>query len=436
MGYRPIVRETERDYAAPSEEMWDALANTDHLNETVGLPHVVYGSLVVTADALYREAAASLGGFLKLTWREYPFEWVRHQRYTVVRLFQTGPLDVFQGGVELLDGGSGSRVRAFAEVTPRTAIGWVVAHTLLAKGLRDVVAYCDRFVALRESTHAFTLPPPPRVSSTNPAVLDRLVAALRAVKIDESLLTRFVRHVTTASDADVRRMQPFGLADGWGADRKELLRLLVQAERDGAVSHSWEVMCPNCRVATTRASTLSGVPERFHCDTCGVAYDADLERSVELRYSVRDELRRTTDDVYCIGGPANTPHIWAQHYLLPGTERVFSLNLPNDDFRVRALRLRHTCPLTPDAAADSQVAFTYRQDGWFQMRQQVRPGRVTVRLRNEAPHVVVTVLERVQWDPRAITAAQVMRQGEFRDVLRLDGGGADGEHATRERARL
>jgi hypothetical protein len=430
MGYRPIVREAERVFSVPPEELWDALANTDRLNETIGMPHVVYGPLVVTADAFYREAAARLGGFLRLRWHEYPFEWVRHQRYSVVRLFQSGPLDVFHGGVEVLGDVSESRVRAFAEVTPRTAVGWIVARRLLAKGLCDVVGYCDRFVALRGSARAFTLPPPPRVNPTNHTVLDRLVATLRTAQIEESLLKRFVRHVTTASDAEVRRMQPFGLADGWGAERRELLRLLVQAERDGGLYHTWEVMCPNCRVATTRAASLAGVPGRFHCDTCGVAFDADLERWVELRYSVRNELRRTTDDVYCIGGPANTPHIWAQHYMLPATERVFSLVLPADEFRVRALRLGHTCPLNTDPAAGSQVTFTYRPDGWFEMRQHVRPGPITVRLRNEAPHVVVMVLERVQRDPRAITAAHVMRQAEYQEILRGDGR-LDERHDTR-----
>jgi hypothetical protein len=55
------------------------------------------------------------------------------------------------------------------------------------------------------------------------------------------------------------------------------------------------------------------------------------------------------------------------------------------------------------------------------MRQAFRPGPVTVRLRNEAPHVVVAVIERVQRDPRAITAAQVMRLPEFRELAGLDG---------------
>jgi len=87
-----------------------------------------------------------------------------------------------------------------------------------------------------------------------------------------------------------------------------------------------------------------------------------------------------------------------QAYLLAGTERVLSVTLPDETFRVRVLRLNHACPLEPRAALGREVDFTYRQDGWLQMRQAFRPGPVTVRLRNEAPHVVVAVIERVQRD--------------------------------------
>jgi adenylate cyclase len=101
MRYRTIVRQAEREFPVPSGELWDALANTDHLNRSIHMPHVVYGPLTVTADAFYREATARMGGFLRLKWREYPFEWVRDQRYSVVRLFEAGPLDMFQGGAEI-----------------------------------------------------------------------------------------------------------------------------------------------------------------------------------------------------------------------------------------------------------------------------------------------------------------------------------------------
>jgi adenylate cyclase len=416
MGYRTVVQEAQREFPVRPGELWDALANTDHVNQSTGMPHVAFGSLTVTSEDFYREAGARLGGLLPLRWREYPFEWVRNQRYTVVRLFERGPLNMFSGGVEIRADGAKSIVRVFAELTPRTAVGWFLARVMAPKGIRAVLAYCDRFAALRASGLDIQLPPSPRVTPVDQRALDGLLRALRGDGIEQPLLARFARHVTTASDTEVLRMQPFGLADQWGAERTQLLRLLVRAERQGALYHTWEVMCPNCRVATTRAETLAGVPQRFHCDACGIAYDTDLERWVELRYSVHSRLREAKDQVFCIGGPANTPHIWAQHYLLPATERVFTLVLPDDLFRVRALRLNRACPLEPTASADSEAAFTYREDGWVQIRQPFRPGPVTLRLRNEAPHVVVAVLERVRPDPRAITAAQVLSGVNFREV--------------------
>jgi|WetSurMetagenome_2_1015567.scaffolds.fasta_scaffold11722_7 adenylate cyclase len=421
MGYQPIVREAERSFSLASSSLWDLLANTDHLDRSIGLPHVAFGPLTVTADAFYREATARFWRVLRLTWREYPFEWVRGQRYAVLRLFESGPLTAFYGGVEVTAEDQRSRLRVFAEFTPRTPLGWAMARVLARKGIRDIFAYCQRFVALRMSSRDIGLPPSPQVSPVNRLMLDRMSEALQRETVGAALVARFVRHLATASDTEVLRMQPYGLADAWGADRPEMLRLLVGAERQGALHQTWEVMCPNCRVPTVRSSTLAGVPERFHCDTCGIAYDTDLERWVELRYSVTTQLRPAKDEVYCIGGPANAPHIWAQHYMLPGTERTFSLTLPEEALRVRALRVNLVCPLEPDDAATGDATFTYRQDGWFQIRQGFRPGLVTVRLRNEAPHVAVVVLERVQPDPRAITAAQVLREPELLGIPGNDG---------------
>jgi hypothetical protein len=62
------------------------------------------------------------------------------------------------------------------------------------------------------------------------------------------------------------------------------------------------------------------------------------------------------------------------------------------------------------------VAFTYRDDGWYQIRHTFSPGPVTVRFRNETSHVIVAIIEQVQWDPRVITAAQVLALPEFREL--------------------
>ena len=198
-------------------------------------------------------------------------------------------------------------------------------------------------------------------------------------------------------------------------------RLFLGAERLGALFHTWEILCPNCRVSKMATRSAEGVPPRFHCDLCAVDYEADLARNVELRFSVHPRLRPASAQVYCLGGPANFPHIWAQLYMLPRTERVFSLELVAEAFRARSLRQNRVCPLEPDAGAPGEVVLTYREDGWYQLRQRFRPGQVSMRLQNETDAVVVLVVEQVRWDPFAITAAEAMSNPLFQTVRQVEG---------------
>lgn len=422
MAYQPILFEAERDFPLPPAELWDLLANTDQVNQEIGLPHIAYGPVTLTAEGIYRQASARFWGVLAARWREYPFEWVRGVRYAVLRVFEAGFLDTFYGGTDLRPHTAGTSVRVFAEVTPRTLLGLGVSRLTGWKGIRDTLAYCEEIVALRRSGSDLRFPPPGHVTPANRAALDRLLSGLRETGLLEPLVTRFGRHLAMAPDRDVLRMQPFGLADGWGAGRGDVLRLLGTADRLGGLYHTWEVMCPNCRVPGEGATTIAALPGRFHCDVCAVDYSADLAKNVELRYSVHPSLRPAKGEIYCIGGPANFPHVLVQQYLLPATERAVSANLGNEALRVRALRSNLTCPLDPVRGGPAEVAFTCRDDGWYQIRQTFSPGPVTLRFRNETSRVVVAVIEQVQWDPRAITAAQVMALPEFRDLAQTVAG--------------
>jgi hypothetical protein len=420
MAYRPILLEADRTFPLAAAELWAGLADTDRLDQRIGLPAVAYGTLSVTADGVYREASARLGA-LRARWREYPFEWVRGQRYAVLRLFEAGPLAAFHGGVRLVPAARGTRVMVFAELTPRHAAGWVLAQVLGRTGIRKVFQYCAELADAGSRGGDTAAPGPGPITPANPAALARLLAALEP-EVPRPLARRFARHLAAAADREVLRMQPYALADAWGADRAELLRLLVRAERQGGLYHSWEVLCPNCRVSQQSAPRLDAVPGRFHCDTCGIQYGADLARCVELRYSVHRSLRPARDEVYCIGGPATAPHVLLQQYLLPETERRLSLELPAEALRARVLRRSHTCPLDPEPEAAQEVGLTYRADGWQAMRRAFRPGCATIRLRNETHQVVVAIVERVAWNPLAITAAQVLELPEFRGLRAAEQG--------------
>jgi len=417
MGRQPILLEHRRDFPVPPGELWELLADTDQVNREIGMPLVAYGPVEVSADAFYRKASARFWGLFAANWREFPFEWVRGERYAVLRLFDAGFLEMFYGGLELRPQAQGTRVRLFAEVTPRTWLGWSAARLMGGRGIRDTLAYFERMLAQRNASR--DLPGPRRilVGPVNRERLARVMGGLRSLALPEPLLQRFARHLGAASDREVLRMQPFGLADDWGADRMEVLRLFARAARLEGLYHTWEVMCPNCRVPLAEAGTLRAVPGRVHCEVCAVAYDADLAENVELRYSVHPALRTARHELFCIGGPANFPHVWVQQYLLPGTERRLSVTLAQEAFRARVLRANVTCPLVPESGGPAEIAITYREDGWYQMRQRFSPGSVTVRLRNETGSVIVVVIEQERWDPRALTAAAVLALPERGELL-------------------
>jgi len=214
VGHQPITLEAQRSFPLRSGVLWDLLANTNDLDREIGMPTVTFGPVVVSADGFYRQAAARFWGLLPVRWREYPFEWVRGERYAVLRAFETGWLDTFYGGAELSPKGEGTSVRLFAEVAPRRLIGWGAARLMGRKGIRDTLAYCEQSVALRQTGRDLVVPASRRTTPADQAKLDQLVAALQTTSLSDPLVKRFDRHLASAPDREVLRMQPYVLADG------------------------------------------------------------------------------------------------------------------------------------------------------------------------------------------------------------------------------
>src|SRR5215475_12924637 len=108
MGGKPWRCIAEKVLPLPLAQVWELLSNTEHLNRTIGLPSVTYGAPVVTADDFYRQASTKLLGLIPVRWKEYPFEWVQHQRYSILRVFDSGVLERIVAGVELVEHPAGT----------------------------------------------------------------------------------------------------------------------------------------------------------------------------------------------------------------------------------------------------------------------------------------------------------------------------------------
>ena len=428
-----------RRYPMSVPEAWRLLADTDHLNRSIGLPPVEFSAL---PDPLLRGAQAKAWGFLPVRWTEFPFEWVRERRYVVRREFENAPLSAVEVGIELEPDGDGVIVTSFADFITNNPAGRVLWRLGKAPviGLLD---FCDRYLVRKAAGRADPIPTPEGRAPVEAARLEQALHRLRAYPVAEELIGPLRERIVEGSDDQLVRVRPFAVADTWRADRLEVLRLFLYATRAGLFELRWELMCPNCRVPKQEVENLAQLPVQFHCEVCGISYGAEFDRGVELRFSIHPSVRAATDLVYCIGGPLRMPHIAAQQYLRAHEERSLAIT-PAEPLRLRTVGSTQHLALAPGppASRPTTVKVTYADGCWVAPHSLIRgdslelPRGSTLSLRNHTGGPVLAVVEDAAWTRDATTAAEVTALQEFRDLFSSEVLAPGQQHAIRHIALL
>jgi hypothetical protein len=420
----PIRYEEERRYPIPLREAWRLLADTDHLNRSIGLPAVEFSPL--EGGELVRRARARAYGVLPVRWREFPFDWIRERRYAVRREFETGPIEWLVGGIELEPFDGETSITSYAYFKPKNVAGrvlWKVGRAPV-HGLLD---FCDRYLARKAAGVPDPIPVPTGRPHVDDERVEQLLDALRTAPVDASLLARLRERIYEGSDDQLTNFRAYALADAWGTDRGDLLRLLLHAVRVGLFEVSWKLMCPNCRIPKAAVDELGELPPQFHCDTCGILYTVDVDRHLELRFSVSPTVRATRDDIYCIGGPLRMPHVVAQQHLRPHEDRPIELT-PTEPLRLRAIGGAAELRLRPGAASrraslSGDVKLTYAAGRWSGPHSLESNGDVALpagaplTLRNQTDGFVLALLESLERTHDATSLADVMELGDFEDLF-------------------
>lgn len=405
-------------------------------------------------------------------WSEHPFEWQETRRYEVVRDYFWNRLGLFafrqfRGGAELLptdDGGT--EVIAFAHIVPWNPQGALLTRLVLGpKGVQGLIRQCryfeqyllgwidDPFPQLspaagdQAQSGRQTEPPPaaegarraedsdgtgpgaatvsapasapsvPSIPSAPSVGVAAGWAALVQAGVRPRLIDRLRAHLAEAPDEAVLKMRPFELADRWGEDRRETLAMFLHATTAGPLEMSWDVLCPNCRIAKAEYSSLADLKDQAHCDFCNITYDATFDRQVEVRFSASPTIRQVADRRFCSGGPMNTPHVLVQSTLEPGEVKEMLLTLPTGAFRLRSLQSKATGVLDVGAGSEDQGAFTIAADSIRPPAALTASGNVHLRLQNGTGVQATVSLERPDWPDTAATAALVSTMQEFRDLF-------------------
>ncbi len=401
---------------APLDRLWPLLSDTDRVNRMVGLP--AFERTHPDHDLVQIIYGHYLG--VPVTWREYPFEWIFEQRFAVERVFDP-PLPV-----ERLKTATcftplprdRTRVDVEVHMAPRNLVGRFGGRLIVGQQMLRNLRRAYRELGALAMAAAQAPLPPVRAPRMNTHRLQIAAERLREFGVRPSLVERLYAHVSQADDPQVLKMRAFALADQWGEPRMEVLRMCLYATRAGVLDLEWDVLCPSCRGPNQRVRTLSELEHDTYCPSCDVRYDANFDESIELRFSVNPAIREAVDVSYCIGGPANTPHIAAQIVLAARSRRELRLRLAPDGYRLRSRQMTTRVDLDATDDAGTRVAHITFSDSSVNLdTPTIAAGDATLVIENATDTPALMVVERRAWSAQATSAALVTSLAEFRQLF-------------------
>ncbi|WP_394121095.1 DUF5939 domain-containing protein [Planococcus donghaensis] len=409
---KPKTYVLEKEYAVDRKTAWQLLADNNRMNLYIGLFPVSFSPAKQDgAEVFYREAHAKVLGFVPISWQEFPFQWQENGSYTVERRYLSGPMKHYTLKVELFDTDeNGTRVKLTADFIPVNPLGYAAIWATGLPAIKKIMRYLDDYLE-SGATDAFEAPQKTATAKVNLSELDRLSGLLAKSPVNGDYVEKLHRYLADKGDHDVAQIEPVQVARLWNADLDDTLRVLLYATKAGLLNLSWNVICPNCRVSKVEHSSLSQLEQQFHCDLCGVNYDANFDQYVELNFSVHPAVREAYAEVYCIGGPMITPHVKAQQVIERGKTASFMIPKGEDVLRLRVLQANDRVSVDKNADAGSLV---YTDSGWS---QDLVSGSGDVLIKNSSSADIVVALEHSDWNKQAVTAAKVTAMQEFRDLF-------------------
>ncbi|MBI3414881.1 MAG: adenylate/guanylate cyclase domain-containing protein [Verrucomicrobia bacterium] len=418
----PAVIRIEREFAVPfpTREIWPVLSQTDWINRSLGLPPVTYEFKPAPAGGSEVMARARMFG-TELRWREHPFEWLENEFYRVQRVFERGPFREAKLGVEFRsDGGNGAIVRVCSDFSPRNAVfAWLTRYVIGPQSLRGFASILAHVTAHLNGRESNALPRLPRAT---PAAepLSVGLTKLRHEGQSAGLIEKLTTLIRNVPDVEAGHLRPLAVARAWHADAWEVLRLFLAATSAGLLDLRWEILCPNCRSSRQPPTTsLAQLERKTHCEVCQIGFDAEFDRSVELKFSIHPAVRPLDRQTFCLAGPGGKPHVTAQIVLQPGEGRSWKLPSLKAGWRLRSPQVRQATNFAGDESDSSGVPRTIEcQPEEFRITFADQAGdHEEMAIVNPNPFPVQVCLERLAWSEDILTAARVTNWQEFRDLF-------------------
>jgi class 3 adenylate cyclase len=407
-----VIFHEEREFDMSIADLWTLLSDTNHLNEYIGLFPVQFSNYSYDNEVLHRKAEAKALGLVKTAWTEHTFEWVKYSHYVIERTYSIGPVARALWTVSL-QRVSDTRTRLIldSDFTIRNILGRIALKMIIIPQLRRIFPYS---LSYKENKSADDPRPQKKQSiSVNTERMTILLERLRQTFSNEQLIHSLIHMITTHNDDEVGHIKPLKWAHDRGYSKLETIEMFLLATKAGLLNQQWNLMCPNCRVSKEQTTSLRQINNSVHCDLCGVNYEVNFDRYVEMRFIINPSIRKTDEKLFCLNGPMNSPHVVAQTRIPPGESRTLNVKNWPQELRLRVVKFNHSVEVNRE---DSEVkdSLTYTESGFTTDFIHTQD---EILIHNQAKHEIVVALEETEWDSFALTAREVTSLQLFRDLF-------------------
>ncbi|MET0790271.1 MAG: DUF5939 domain-containing protein [Polyangiaceae bacterium] len=421
-----VVVERHIDLRSDRGPLWCAVADTERLNRAIGLGRLELSPSNTDSAARYVVRTVSAG--LPLVYEERPFEWVEGERFSVRRVLHSGLMKSMEHSFALSplpEGGTRISVRIMLE--PRLGLLGPVMRLQVGRMLDRIeseLKSADSDVQSGKDACFRQTSTPVDVSA-----LARAKSAILASVSDarRPLAARLVDFIEGGSDADVTRIRPLDLGLHWEVDGRELLAVCLSATVAGLLELRWDLVCPSCRTASDRQTSLAELPSAAHCQLCDISYEIELDRAIEATFMPAPSLRVPEPGPFCIGGPMRTPHVIAQAILPPRGSVMLSAPSKPGRYRLFVRGGANAAVEVVPSGGDVEVNFRVEGDSLFRVDADMPAAKITEVCPNATLAIMQSSeaerhikLERLEWASRAATAHLVSTLPEFRRQFSAD----------------
>lgn len=401
------------------DELWSQISDTSRTNRILGLPVMNF----VEEDGVLFGKSNNAGWVME--WEDIPWEWIYGKQLSNARIYGRGPASFVRALYLIEEGASASSsiLHIYFGWIPRNLAG----RLFLKLGMSILKSrYTALLSSLKkpEQPSALPLPSPNEKFRYEDTVRTRIenIKKSLAGTVPATLLNDLFDYFEKSSVDELDRIRPHAVAERLHSPPDVIVPAMLHLTRQGALTLSWDVICPHCRGVRESLPALGDIPEQASCDVCAIEFDATSYDALEITFHLHPSIRTVQKRYYCSAEPARKPHILLQMTVAPSETKTLELNLSPARYRMRGIGLSKTITLQAEGMNDGSVGMPEVRVDIASLEQHANgglkvrvPGRLS--LVNSSERRQVFVIDRAEERDDILRPAALFRYQDFRDLF-------------------